>query len=125
MSYQNFHLIYVASPMQSAEFYSKLLELTPIEQSPGFALFALPSGLMLGMWLKTAVTPMVSTTQSFAGTELAFAVATQHDVELWHTKAQQLGVDVLQAPTTLDFGYSLTLADLDGHRVRVFCPSMD
>lgn len=125
MSYKNFHLLYVASPMQSAEFYSKLLELTPIEQSPGFALFALPSGLMLGMWLKTAVTPIVSTAQPFAGTELAFAVATQHDVELWHTKAQQLGVDVLQAPTTLDFGYSLTLADSDGHRLRVFCPSMD
>lgn len=124
MSYQNFHLLYVASPMQSAEFYSKLLDLTPVEQSPGFALFALPSGLMLGMWLKTAVVPAVATTQPFAGTELDFAVATPHDVDSWHDKARQLGVDVLQAPTALDFGYSLTLADIDGHRLRVFCPAM-
>lgn len=124
MSYQNFHLLYVASPMQSAEFYSKLLDLTPVEQSPGFALFALQSGLMLGMWLKTAVVPAVVTTQLFAGTELAFAVTTPQEVEGWYEKAQQLGVDVLQAPTTLDFGYSLTLVDLDGHRLRVFCPAI-
>lgn len=122
MSYQNYHLLYVSSPLQSAEFYSRLLQLSPIEQSPGFALFALPSGLKLGMWLKTAVVPPLTSLQQVAHTELDFAVTSRADVDAWHDKARQLGVDVLQAPTSLDFGYSLTLADLDGHRLRVFYP---
>lgn len=125
MSYQNYHLLYVASPTQSAEFYSKLLDLKPVEQSPGFALFALPSGLMLGMWLKTAVTPAISCTEPFQGTELDFAVSSKQDVDLWYEKAMQFDVDVLQVPTSLEFGYSVTFADLDGHRLRVFYPTME
>lgn len=125
MSYQNYHLLYVASPPQSAVFYSRLLGLQPVEQSAGFALFMLPSGLKLGMWLQTAVEPSVDIRPGLAGTELCFAVDNNAAVDAWQSLAMAVGADILQAPTQLDFGYALTLADPDGHRLRVFCPSQD
>jgi predicted lactoylglutathione lyase len=31
-----------------------------------------------------------------------------------------IGADVLQKPTQMDFGYTFTVADPDGHRLRAF-----
>lgn len=46
----NFTILYVDSPTVSAAFYEGILGRAPIEQSPTFAMFALPSGTMLGIW---------------------------------------------------------------------------
>ena len=32
----------------------------------------------------------------------------------------KLGLKILQEPTKMDFGYTFTAADPDGHRLRVF-----
>jgi len=53
----NFLILYVASPTASAAFYADLLGKPPVEASPGFALFALSSGVMLGLWAAHAVEP--------------------------------------------------------------------
>ena len=46
----HFILLHVDSPAASARFYADLLGSEPLEQSPTFAMFALPSGLRLGLW---------------------------------------------------------------------------
>ena len=51
MSAKNFVIFYVDKPSASAAFYSALLNRPPVESSPTFALFALDSGLMLGLSL--------------------------------------------------------------------------
>jgi predicted enzyme related to lactoylglutathione lyase len=34
-----------------------------------------------------------------------------------------LGLDIIQEPTKMDFGFTFTAADPDGHRLRVFAPA--
>ena len=53
----NFILLYVNNPETSASFYADLLDKKPIEASATFAMFALQSGVMLGLWAKQTVTP--------------------------------------------------------------------
>ena len=54
----NFMILYVESPAASAAFYQQLLDRAPVDASPTFVLFALPSGLMLGLWSRRGVVPM-------------------------------------------------------------------
>ena len=42
--------LYVADAVVSAQFYTGLFELQPIETRPTFALLILPGGLPLGLW---------------------------------------------------------------------------
>ena len=60
MPQPNFMLLYVDSPQASARFYSGLLGCEPVETSPTFVLFALDSGLKLGLWARHLVEPAVS-----------------------------------------------------------------
>jgi hypothetical protein len=53
----SFVILFVADVATSARFYADLLGFEPSEQSPAFAAFALPSGLMLGLWAAKTVTP--------------------------------------------------------------------
>ena len=53
----NFMILYVDNPPASAAFYADLLGQQAAETSPTFALFALPSGLMLGLWSRHTVEP--------------------------------------------------------------------
>ena len=50
MSDPNFIIPYVKNPAQSAAFYAGLLGRPPVDSSPNFAMFALSSGVMLGLW---------------------------------------------------------------------------
>lgn len=51
MSHPNFFILFVNDPQASARFYADLLGEAPIEASPTFAMFALDSGVMLGLWV--------------------------------------------------------------------------
>src|SRR5471030_736205 len=53
----NFVLLYVDNPATSATFYAELLGKQPIESSPTFAMFALDSGVKLGLWSRHTVEP--------------------------------------------------------------------
>jgi hypothetical protein len=55
MSDPNMILLYVDSPAKSAAFYADLLARQPVESSPTFAMFALESGVMLGLWSRHTV----------------------------------------------------------------------
>lgn len=113
-------ILYVASPTASAAFYTDLLGKPPIEASPGFALFALSSGVMLGLWAAHGVEPAAT---PVGGSELAFAVAGHDVVHALHAAWTAKGMTILQAPVAMDFGLTFTAADPDGHRLRVFAPT--
>jgi catechol 2,3-dioxygenase-like lactoylglutathione lyase family enzyme len=123
MTNPNFMIVYVDSPAASGEFYRALLGREPVEASPTFIMFALDSGLMLGLWSRHTVQPAASA--AGGGAELAFPVAAPQAVDEAHARWQALGVPILLAPTDLEFGRSFVGVDPDGHRLRVFAPARE
>jgi catechol 2,3-dioxygenase-like lactoylglutathione lyase family enzyme len=115
----NFILLYVRSPAESAAFYESLLGKPPVERSPTFALFALDSGVMLGLWGSAGVQPAATAP---GGMELAFSVDGIEAVQARHAAWKAQGLPVIQPPTAMDFGHTFTALDPDGHRLRVFAP---
>ena len=121
MTDPNFIILYVDSPVVSAGFYADLIGKPPLEASPTFAMFALDSGVMLGLWSKHTVEPAVMVTGSEG--ELAFSVADNDTVRALHTDWVRRGLIIAQAPTDMDFGHTFVALDPDGHRLRVFAAS--
>jgi hypothetical protein len=116
----NFIILYVDNPVVSAGFYADLLEKKPLEASPDFAMFALDSSVMLGLWSKHTVEP--AALASGGGSELAFSVAGNDTVHSIHADWAQRGLIIAQAPVDMDFGHTFVALDPDGHRLRVFAP---
>jgi catechol 2,3-dioxygenase-like lactoylglutathione lyase family enzyme len=58
----NFVILYVRDAAASAAFYADLLGKPPVEASPTFAMFALASGVMLGLWGADGVLPPATPT---------------------------------------------------------------
>lgn len=111
-------LQYVRDVATSADFYRGILGVPPVEQSPGFALFLLGDGAALGLWQRDDVLPPVDVQAGAA--ELAMRVADPGAVQQMHDAWLALGVRILQAPVTLEFGHTFVGADPDGHRLRVY-----
>jgi predicted enzyme related to lactoylglutathione lyase len=114
----NYTILYVADPQASARLYAKLLDAQHVESAPTFVLFPLENGRMLGLWAKSDAVPAADFHGS--GSELALRVADDAEVDALHVKWREAGARILQAPTRVDFGYTFTAADPDGHRLRVF-----
>lgn len=110
-------LLYVENPIASAAFYQALLGKPPVDLSPGFAMFVLPSGLGLGLWRASEVTP--AATAAAGASDLAFKVD-RATVDQLHGQWQALGVRIALPPADLDFGRSFVALDPDGHRLRVY-----
>ena len=121
MPIPNFIILYVDNPPASADFYAGLLGQQPVETSPTFALFALASGLMLGLWSRHTVEP--AATAAGGGAEVAFTVDHAGTVDAVHGDWLSRGLKVLQPPVDLDFGRTFVALDPDGHRLRVFAPA--
>lgn len=121
MADPNFVLLYVDSPAASAAFYENLLGRAPVEASPTFAMFALASGVMLGLWSRHTVEPPA--TASGGGAELAITVPDRDAVRAMHADWSRRKLIIAQAPTAMDFGYTFVALDPDGHRLRVFAPA--
>ena len=119
MSDPNFVLLHVASPSASAAFYADLLGKPAVEASPTFAMFALDSGVMLGLWAAHTVQPAATPP---GGSELAFAVDGAERVQALHAAWRAKGLPIAQPPTAMDFGETFVALDPDGHRLRVFAP---
>ena len=111
-------LQYVRDVAASATFYSSILGKPPVEQSPGFALFLLGDGAALGLWQRDDVQPPVSAQAGAA--ELAMVAANPEAVQQMHDAWRALGVQIVQAPVTLEFGHTFVGVDPDGHRLRVY-----
>lgn len=114
----NFFILYVDSPVKSAEFYSSLLGRAPVESCPTFAMLALSSGVMLGLWSKHTVEPAAG--GAGGGTEVAFTVGSRERVIATHAEWKNQGLPIIQEPLQMDFGYTFVALDPDGHLLRVF-----
>ncbi len=114
-------LLYVSHVATSVPFYAGLLGTEPVEASPGFALFMLPSGLELGLWGRDGVEP--APVAGGGGSEIGFAVAGAAEVDAIHADWAGKAVPIVLPPTDLDFGRSFVACDPDGHRLRVYCPA--
>ena len=119
MADPNFIILYVDNPPASADFYAGLLGKPPVESSPTFAMFALPSGVMLGLWSRHTVEPAAAQTLG-GGSEVAFAVESRDQVASLYRAWTGRGLRVAQAPVDMDFGHTFVALDPDGHRLRVF-----
>lgn len=111
-------ILYVNSPTASAAFYADLLRQEPAQASPTFAMFALPSGIGLGLWSSHTVEPAAAA--AGGGAEIAF---TADDIDAVHTDWSARGLTIAQMPTEMDFGRTFVALDPDGHRLRVFAPA--
>ncbi len=117
----NFIILYVDSPLASARFYAGLLGHEPLESSATFAMFALPSGIMLGLWSRHTVEPTAGA--AGGGAEIAMTVTDAAAVDAAHADWAARGLAIPQVPTDLDFGRTFVALDPDGHRLRVFAPA--
>ncbi|WP_213761415.1 VOC family protein [Caballeronia sp. dw_19] len=120
MTDPNFIILYVDNPSISADFYAGLLGKTPVESSPAFAMFILESGLKLGLWSRHTVEPAATAP---GGGELAFPVNDSDSVHSLFADWVKRGLEIIQRPTEMDFGFTFVALDPDGHRLRVFTPS--
>ncbi len=113
-------ILYVQNPLASADFYAALLGRPPVEASPGFVMFTLAPGVMLGLWARDDVAPAPA--GRGAASELAIVVADKAAVNARHAEWAGWGWPIAQAPTAMDFGFTFVATDPDGHRLRVFAP---
>lgn len=115
----NFIILYVDNPLSSAAFYADLLKKSPKETSPTFVLFALDSGIMLGLCSKHTVEPAAVITGG--GGEIGFPVTDKETVDSTYADWTQRGIRVAQKPIDVHYAYTFVVLDPDGHRLRVFC----
>lgn len=124
----NFIILYVRDPLRSAEFYSDILESSPVELEPTFTMFVLANGVKLGLWARGDVEPPVTLNSTAAengfGGEIALPQSENQQVDTLFAAWKQRGLSILQEPTPMDFGYTFVALDPDGHRLRVFSPSL-
>ena len=117
----SFIILYVENPKASEAFYADLLGRQAVDASPNFVMFAMASGLMLGLWKRTEVEPAVSA--AAGGSEIAFAEENKAAVDARCADWRKRGLTIVQQPTDMDFGRTFVALDPDGHRLRVFTPS--
>ncbi|MBZ9761845.1 VOC family protein [Mesorhizobium sp. CA8] len=120
MTTPNFVILYVDSPEKSGAFYASLLGREPVESSPTFVMFVLDKGFKLGLWSRHTVEPAAAA--AGGGSELVIAAADAGDVDATHTDWAGRGLNILQAPTDMDFGRTFVALDPDNHRLRVYWP---
>lgn len=110
-----FILLFVTNPIKSVEFYSSILSVKPVQESPTFGLFALTNGGMLGLWSRYTVEPRV---EAQAGAmEICFP---SENVDSLYELLGKKGVTIVQKPTDMDFGRTFVFLDPDGHRIRIY-----
>jgi len=115
-------LAYVADPLKSADLYAKIFGMEAVDRAPTFSMFVLPNGNKVGFWLKGDVEPKATPA---GGIEIGFTEQSKEAVAARADTFRALGLTMLQEPTEMDFGFTFTAADPDGHRIRVFAPNPD
>jgi catechol 2,3-dioxygenase-like lactoylglutathione lyase family enzyme len=110
-------LLAVKDPQKSAKLYDQLLGFAPVESAPTFVLYIMPNGFKLGLWATADVEPKA---RPPGGVELSFSLPDEASVRKTYAAWRELGLEVLQEPTQMDFGFTFVVADPDGHRLRPF-----
>jgi predicted enzyme related to lactoylglutathione lyase len=114
-SHLGFVLLFVTNPLKSAEFYSNLFNLEPLQESPTFALFSLASGIKFGLWSRYTAEPRVEVLPG--AMEVCFP---SENVDEFYDRVGKINVTIVQKPTDMDFGRTFVFLDPDGHRIRIY-----
>jgi len=114
----NFLNLYVEDLLESARFYEDLTGLKPLSLSPGYALFQFPSGIKLGLWLRSDVSPAAA--GGPGASEICFQEESDAAVDERFSDWTSKGAVIAQPSTRMSFGYTFTAQDPDGHRLRVY-----
>jgi predicted lactoylglutathione lyase len=113
-------ILYVPNVVKSTDFYASLFDIKPINVTPTFAMFVFESGFKLGLWSKYTVQPPVDTQHFSVNGEITFKVQHKADVDfLYNEWGAFREIAIIQSPAGMDFGYTFTAIDPDGHRLRV------
>jgi catechol 2,3-dioxygenase-like lactoylglutathione lyase family enzyme len=115
-------LLAVKDPQRSAKLYDQLFGQKPVEDSPTFVLYVMPNGFKLGLWSAADVRPAAKPP---GGVELSFTLPDEASVRKTYAAWTALGLEVVQEPTRMDFGFTFVVADPDGHRLRSFVLAED
>ncbi len=117
----NLVILYVRDVRRSASFWSNLLGHEPMELSDGFAMIPLNESMRLGLWKIEGVAP--ATAVLGGGGELCIARPDRAAVDALCADWRGRGIELIQAPIAMEFGYTFTAVDPDGHRIRVLHPA--
>jgi len=117
MNALNYTILYVANPKKSAEFYQRLFQTEPVVTEDIYYMFVLQTG-RLGLWAIDDTQPPA--TKGPSQSELVFTLGSREEVDACCRLWQQHGAEILQQPSEMDFGYTFTCSDPDGHRLRVY-----
>lgn len=120
MSNLNYLLLAVSNPRESAEVYTRVLGAPPVENQSTFVLYALPSGIKVGLWSRDDMQPVP---RPAGGVEVSLSEETREAVLETYSRWKQWGLNVVQEPTDMDFGFTFVAEDRDGHRLRSFALS--
>jgi catechol 2,3-dioxygenase-like lactoylglutathione lyase family enzyme len=113
-------LLAVRDPLKSAGLYSKILGTEPVEKASTFVLYVLGNGGKIGLWAADEIEPK---TKPAGGAEISFTEPDKSALLATHDAWRAFGLTILQPPTEMDFGFTFTAEDPDGHRLRPFVPA--
>lgn len=115
-------ILYVKNTSLSTAFYTKLLDKDAFDSSENFACIPLNASTTLGLWSAHTVKPEVRTIGN-NGMELTFALNDKESVDALYETWQKQNITIAQEPTQMEFGYTFTALDPDGHRLRAYYSS--
>lgn len=110
-------ILYVDNVDVSVEFYKTIFGDEPIEAFPGFAVFSLNDGFILGLQTKHDIEPKPQ--PAFGGFELCLSDISIEEVDSIYRIFKEQKIPMALTPTRLEFGYTFVAVDPDGHRIRL------
>lgn len=110
-------ILYVDNVEVSTEFYKSLFSEGPIEAFPGFSVFSLKGGFILGLQTKHDIEPKPQA--AFGGFELCLSDISVEEVDAIYQEFASRKIPMALPPTKLEFGYTFVALDPDGHRIRL------
>ena len=81
-------------------------------------MFQFPSGIKLGLWLRSDVSPAAA--GGPGASEICFQEESDAAVDERFSDWTSKGAVIAQPSTRMSFGYTFTAHDPDGHRLRVY-----
>ncbi|OKB65571.1 phenazine biosynthesis protein [Serratia marcescens] len=110
-------ILYVDNVEASTAFYQAILGEGPIEAFPGFSVFSLKDGFILGLQTKHDIEPKPQ--PAFGGFELCLTDISIEEVDAIYRDFKARNVPMALPPSRLEFGYTFVALDPDGHRIRL------
>ena len=110
-------ILYVDNVETSTAFYKSIFGEGPVEAFPGFSVFSLKDGFILGLQSKHDIEPKPQ--PAFGGFELCLSDISIEEVDAIYRDFKARNIPMALPPSRLEFGYTFVALDPDGHRIRL------